>query len=143
MSLREGRRTFLASLAVLALPGLARATPRAQSAQLARVAIGVAPAEAEETRALLAEALREELGRNTAIELVDEARAAFVLNATVRREPTGCVVSVLVEERRSRRLRAILEGSARAPQASEDVETSALVRVAVRSALRSLGRAIA
>lgn len=141
---RTDRRSFLAYVALATLPAtLAHATARS------RVAIGlptgtITPDVTEALRA----ALRDELGRNTAIELVDEPRAAFVLNASVRHEVaasgTGCVVSVLVEERSSRRLRAILEGSARAPSSGEGdvVETGALVRVAVRSALRSLGRAI-
>lgn len=140
MSQRMDRRTFAAALAALCLPAVrASASPRAP-----RVAIGapstVGPRDAREA---LDHALRDELARSGSVELVDEARAAFVLNPSVRRESTGCVVSLVVEERRSGRLRAILEGSARVPAESAGVETSALVRVAVRSALRSLGRALA
>jgi hypothetical protein len=143
MSLRPDRRAFLLSLGALALPAVAHATP------VARIALGRGGAASPAIDRALADALREELGRNRGIEIVDERHAVFVLNASVREDvaaatrPHGCVVSVLVEERRSGRLRAILEGSARAPSHEDEVTTDALLRVAVRSALRSLGRAIA
>lgn len=130
-----GRRSFIGALLALTLT-----EARARATAPARVALGLPAGEARET---LRTALEGELGRNAAFEVVEPSRATFMLNASLRQERAGCVVSVVVEERRSGRLRAILEGSARTPSPDADVETSALVRVAVRSALRSLGRAIA
>ena len=97
-------------------------------------------------------ALEEELGHVAGVRVVPEARASYRLRASVRsldttaqgaNERVACVVSVVVEDRRTGAMRAILEGRARSEGPRGSVERETLVRAAVHGALRPIATTLA
>ncbi|MFO0693985.1 MAG: hypothetical protein U0230_10555 [Polyangiales bacterium] len=149
MSLALPRRSFLATVAagLLGAGAPALAQPRKTPVALAGSEAATAP---ELTRALEA-AVLEELAHTDSVRLVPENRAAFRLRASVTSLETRrrgadehllCAVSVLVEDRRTGAMRAVLEGRARAEGPLGSVDRESVVRAAVHGALRPIATAL-